>query len=382
MSTTTGADITKKYILKLSILSGTACLATSAYTARLRTSMPASIGSFALTRQSQTPPMAFKFDRDPETIAITNGDVQLAGVLVEPEGKGPFPAVILVHGSGPQTHDQPAFVVHANAFLKAGFAVLAYDKRGSGSSTGNLDLSDYNDLAADLAATVAFLRTRPEITSSKIGLLGRSEGGWVSTLLASRDPQIAFVIMSSGCAVGPVEESLYFTRRELRESGVSPDRIEQAARFKTALWEFDRRVAAGKTGAETLGSERARLLKQLADLREAKVENLPGVMDPAVEDRRKFAVLANMMYYDPQPALNTLRAPLLEAIGTGDEAVDPGTTIKVLESLSATGHDVTVKTYPGVGHSPLKMQGTTVVGYADGYLEFITSWAHNQVQLK
>jgi len=334
----------------------------------------------ALAQDAHLPPgMVLKFDREAQKIAFTNGDVRLSGALVEPEGKGPFPALVLVHGSGPQTHDQPAFIVHANAFLKAGFAVLAYDKRGSGSSTGELEISDYDDLARDVAAAVAFLRTRPEISPAKIGLLGRSEGGWVSALAASHDPKISFVIMSSGCAVGPLEETLYETRRGLRESGVSPDLVEQAAKFKTALWEFDRRVAAGKTSVETLRSERALLLKQLDDFRKAKIESLPYVMDPEVEDRRKFAAIANMIFYNPQPALNALRTPLLEAIGTDDEAVNPATTLSALEKLRSSGHNITTKTFPGVGHSLLKMQGTTILGYADGYLDFIVAWAHDHV---
>jgi pimeloyl-ACP methyl ester carboxylesterase len=329
-----------------------------------------------LAQEAHLPPgMVLKLDGKPQNISFSNGDVRLAGVLVEPEGKGPFPAVVLVHGSGPQMHDQPAFIVHANAFLKEGFAVLAYDKRGSGSSTGELESSDYDDLARDVAAAVTFLRARPAIAATKIGLLGRSEGGWVSSLAASHDPKIAFVIMSSGCAVGPLEETLYETRRGLQESGVSTDLVEQAAKFKTALWEFDRRVAAGKTSAETLRSERAMLLKQLADLHQAKVEQLPYVMDPEVEDRRKFAAIANMIFYDPQPALNALRAPLLEAIGTDDEAVDPATTLATLEKLRTAGRNITTRTFPGVGHSLLKMQGATILGYADGYLDFIVAWS-------
>jgi uncharacterized protein len=128
----------------------------------------------------------FEFDRKPEPIIFRDGDVQLSGVLVEPEGVGPFPAVVFAHGAGPATHDEPAFVIHANSFLRQGFAVLSYDKRGSGGSTGNLELSDYDDLAADLEAAVAYLRTRTEIAKSKIGVLGRSEGGWVGTIAAAR----------------------------------------------------------------------------------------------------------------------------------------------------------------------------------------------------
>lgn len=326
-----------------------------------------------------SPGIVFKFDREPQKIAFSNGDVRLAGVLLEPEGKGPFPALILVHGAGPETHDGPAFVVHANAFLKQGFAVLAYDKRGSGGSTGDLGVSDYDDLAQDVGAAVNFLRTKTEIARTKIGLLGRSEGAWVSTIAASHDPLIAFVIMSSGSAVGPYDQTVYWTRRALRESGTPAERIDEAIRFKTAIWQFDRQVASGTESVATLRAERASLLKQLADFRQSQPELFPNVMDPEVENRRKFASVANMIFHDPSPVLNAIKAPLLETIGENDEVVDPATTLAALERLRASGHDVTTKTFPGVGHSLLKMDGTTILGYADGYLEYIVVWSSSVV---
>ena len=186
--------------------------------------------------------------------------------------------------------------------------------------------------------------------------------------------------MSSGCAVNPLEETLYETRRGFQESGVSPELIEQAVKFKTVLWEFDRRVAEGKTSKETLRTERAQLLEQREEFLKAKMENFPYVMDPEVEDRRKFAAIASMIFYDAQPALAALRAPLLEAIGTEDEAVDPATTLVALEKLRSAGHDIDAKTFPGVRHSLLKIQGGTILGYADGYLELVTSWAQGRVK--
>ena len=80
--------------------------------------------------------------------------------------------------------------------------MLTYDKRGSGKSGGELNLSDFDDLAGDVVASVKFLRQRADISPKKIGVLGRSEGGWVGTLAAGRDADLAFVIMSSGSAVG------------------------------------------------------------------------------------------------------------------------------------------------------------------------------------
>src|SRR5882724_12932768 len=236
MNTKMKRNINKKWIAALSILSG-AAVTVSAESAPV------------LAQQSQnSPPLVLKFDREPQKIAFADGDVRLAGALLEPDGRGPFPAVVLVHGAGPGTHDEPAFIVHANAFLSQGFAVLTYDKRSSGDSTGNLETSDYEDLARDVAAAVRFLRTRSEIAPSKIGLLGRSEGGWVGTLAASHDPQVSFVVMSSGCAVGPYEETLYWTRTSLRAKGVPDRRIEEAVNLKADIWDFYRKVAEGKIG--------------------------------------------------------------------------------------------------------------------------------------
>jgi len=354
----------KKWLFRLSILFAAAATASH---------------SVAFAQQAP-PPMIFKFDREPQNVIFVNGDVRLSGVLVEPDGKGPFPAVVLVHGAGPGTHDEPAFVVHANAFLKQGFAVLAYDKRGSGNSTGDLLLSDYGDLAGDVSSAVAFLRARNEIARSKIGLLGRSEGAWVSTITASHDPSIAFVIMSSGSAVAPFEQTVFYTRRALRAKGMADDRIEQAVNVKTSIWEFYKKVVDGKTNPQALRRERASLVKRLLEFQQFRPELPEGIMDPEVEDRRKFTAFSHIMFYDPQPALKLVRAPLLEIIGANDEVVDPSSTLAALDRLRTSGHDITSKTFPGVGHSLLIMKGNTILGYAEGYLDFIVAWSHERVQ--
>jgi len=336
-------------------------------------------GSVQPARDSTQAPR-FEFDRSPEQVTFRNEDVQLKGVLVKPDGAGPFPAVVFVHGSGPATHDEPAFVVHANALLRQGFAILSYDKRGSGESTGNLEMSDYDDLAHDVSSAVSYLRTRSEIAPSKIGLLGRSEGGWVGTLAASRDPQVSFVVMSSGCAVGPYEETLYWTRTALRAKGVPERRIEEAVKLKVAIWAFYRKVAEGKISHSAQRGDLASLRRRFSQFEDLHPELPPGIMDPDIEDPRKFSAFTHMMYYDPAPALSAVHAPLLEAIGANDEAVEPSSTLAVLERLRKSGHDVTARTFPGVGHSLLVMDGTRILGYADGYLEYIAQWAKDRVQ--
>ena len=322
----------------------------------------------------------FEFDRTPSPVKFQDGAIQLSGVLVVPDGTGPFPAVVFAHGAGPATHDEPAFVVHANAFLRRGFAVLSYDKRGSGGSTGNLETSDYEDLARDVAAAVSFLRTRKEIAGSQIGLLGRSEGAWVSTLAASHDPGIAFVIMSSGSAVPPYDETLYWTRGALRAKGMPDARVEEALKVKAAIWDFYRKVAEGKLSKDEQRRTLASLRSRLAEFSNFQPELPAGIMDPDVEPAQKFTAFAHIMYYDPKPALLGSHAPLLEIIGAKDEIVEPSSTIAALEDLAKSGRDVTVKTLPGVGHSLLVMDGPRILGYPDGYLEGLVAWAKERVR--
>ena len=318
----------------------------------------------------------FQFDRTPVAVSFGSGQVRLAGVLVKPAGSGPFPAVIFVHGAGPATHDEPAFVVHANAFLKRGFAVLTYDKRGSGASTGNLDESDYSDLAADVAAGVRYLRSRPDIDPRHIGLLGRSEGAWVSTIAGSHDRSIAFVIMSSGCAVRPSDEVMYWTRSSLAAKGMSKERIEQAVDAKASIWKYYRDVIRGRATA----GERASLLQRLSEFSNAKPEVPSKVMDPAVDSRKKFVAFVHNIDFDPGPVLAKLRAPLLEVIGSDDEVVEPASTIAALERLRARGKDVEILTLPGVGHSLLVMDQGRIVGYPANYLDSITEWALRKIR--
>src|SRR5262245_9561670 len=138
-----------------------------------------------------------------------NGDVKLAFTLDVPAGKPPFPAVVLGHGSGKTTRDQ--LIWAARRFVQLGFAVLRFDKRGVGESTGTYVFVGTNDspwvfpqLASDVAAGVRFLRTRPEIDGKRIGLLGSSQAGWILPLAARDLGDVAFMVLVSGpvCSVG------------------------------------------------------------------------------------------------------------------------------------------------------------------------------------
>jgi dienelactone hydrolase len=139
---------------------------------------------------------------------------QLRFELDLPPGRGPFPAVVLGHGSGRSTRHQGLFVVPF--WTSRGFAVLRYDRRGVGESTGTYDpLGPRNSetgvaqLAGDMLAAVAHLKSRPEIQASRIGLMGVSQAGWIMVSAAATSPDVAFVVASVGSPM-PVATNTFF----------------------------------------------------------------------------------------------------------------------------------------------------------------------------
>lgn len=334
----------------------------------------AGLAAAAHAQDDGFPPFAFPV----EETTFSNGDVRFSAALLKPEGKGPFPAVVLVHGAGQATYDEPALRIHANAFV----AVLSYDKRGSGNSTGDLSVADYDDLAADLAAGIEFLRSRRDVRPDQVGVLGRSEGAWVGSIAANRDPRIAFVIMSSGSGVRPSAQTLFATAEALRSLGASPEEVEAASQAKADQWAFYKRVAETGAAAEQsaeLETARASVEERLHSFARFAPYVPQIVRSPASSPLAYFTAFTNMIDYDPEPAFRGARAPLLEVIGADDEVVDPKSTIAFLEKLRQSGRDVTVRTLPEVGHS-LVVETDQGQRYPEDYPEFAVRWARKQVE--
>jgi dienelactone hydrolase len=158
--------------------------------------------------------------RGPLAGRFTSSGVELAYELDLPAGEGPFPAVVMGHGSGRTTRHMVRF---ASAFWNArGFAVLRYDRRGVGDSGGDyVPLGPANseigvpELASDMLAGVAFLKTRPEIRASRIGLMGVSQAGWIMVAAAAQSKDVAFVVASVGSPMPVATNTFYERQRHL-----------------------------------------------------------------------------------------------------------------------------------------------------------------------
>ena len=207
-----------------------------------------------------------------------NAGVELAGTLTLPSGDGPFPAVVLMSGSGAQDRDEslrPAatikpFALLADALTSAGLAVLRYDDRGVGGSTGDYAAATIDDLTADGRAALEYLRSRPDIDPAHIGLLGHSEGGLYAAKLAAADPDIAFVVGMAAPAVDGV--SLL---------------VEQAAALQRSRGASDADIDAARRLQET--ALPALLAGDQVTLDAALTEYFGGIWDRATDDERAIA---------------------------------------------------------------------------------------------
>lgn len=159
---------------------------------------------------------ALKAPYSQKEVAFRDGTVTLSGTLTTPVTPGPYPCVVIVHGSGPETRKRGSLPYF---FYRLGVAVLAYDKRGTGSSTGDWRTCSLLDLANDATAAVKYLQSQADIDPKRIGLFGASNGGWVAPIAASRSADIAFVIARSASGL-PENENRVFERIH-----VLPERI-------------------------------------------------------------------------------------------------------------------------------------------------------------
>ena len=174
----------------------------------------------------QTPKSPFPYRAEDVTFENNAGGVHLAGTLTVPPGAGPFPAVILITGSGPQDRDESLlghkpFLVLADYLTRRGVAVLRVDDRGVGGSTGSTSKSTSEDFAGDVLAGLAFLKERQEINARKIGLIGHSEGGIIAPIAAARSKDVAFIVLMAGTGLPGTQIVEAQAQLILKSSGAS-----------------------------------------------------------------------------------------------------------------------------------------------------------------
>lgn len=300
---------------------------------------------YALPRPALGRTPAFVSVHKQEAVSIANaaGAARLSGSLMLPDGPGPFPAIVLIAGSGDVDRDGELFghkfyLVLADHLTKQGFAVLRSDKRGLGKSSGNYAAATTADFASDVKAAVAHLRARPDIDPKRIGLVGHSEGGFIAPMVASDDPAIAFVVMMAGNGVNGAQMLLDRIRR-VKMAGKPVGDVERELALQ-------REVFAAITSAKTL-PERTAMVRQIflqanKEYGRAFSENeLPALMTPWM---RAFLVA------DPAPFLRKVRCPVLALLGEKDQIVIAADNAPALEQALGANPGASVRRLAGLNH--------------------------------
>jgi fermentation-respiration switch protein FrsA (DUF1100 family) len=271
--------------------------------------------------------------------------VRLAGTLTLPQGAGPFPAAILIAGSGPNDRDEylmghKPFLVLADFLTRHGIAVLRADKRGVGQSTGDYAAAVSADFAADVEGGVAYLRNRPDIDRRRIGLIGHSEGGLIAPMVAADEPaEIAFVVMLAGPGVSGADVLVEQVRLLMLSSGKSADEAAQAA-------ERQRQIV--HTVVST--PDESALRQKLTALLEGY-----GFPDGAVKaqvDKAESPWFRSFLAYDPAATLARVRCPVLALNGDKDVQVSAAQNLPAIKAAVLAGGNTHVETdlYLGLNH--------------------------------
>jgi pimeloyl-ACP methyl ester carboxylesterase len=327
----------------------------------------------------QTPTKPYPYRDEDVTYRNPAADIELAATLTIPQGKGPFPAVLLMSGSGPHDRDETLmghkpFLVLADYLTRSGMVVLRADKRGVGKSGGDYSQAVMSDFASDAAAGVAYLRTRAEVNPHKIGLLGHSEGAVEAPMAAVHNPDVAFIVMMAGPGV-PGNQLLPEQMRLIEKAaGKSDDEIEKdvtVQREILSLVEKDKDDAA--------------LEKDLREKLAGKVpEAQMGMQIKAVSSPWFRGLLA----YDPAPVLSQLTCPVLAINGEKDVQVPPAQNLPVIRKALETGgnKNFEVDELPGLNHlfQPAKTGGISEYSEIEetmspAAMEKVANWIMKQV---
>ena len=262
----------------------------------------------------QNPKKPYPYHEEEVTFPNPKAQISLAGTLTLPSGQGPFPAAILIAGTGPHDRNENfaghrPFLVLADHLTRKGVAVLRYDKRGIGKSTGNYDQATTEDFASDAAAALDYLKSRKEINARKIGLIGHSEGGLIAPMIASRSSDAAWVVLLAAPGLKGEQIMLLQSELILKAAGFDDDRIAKARDFNLQSYALARK----EKDPEVLETK----LTDLVDSTGMSTTLPPTTLKPQAR-MMTSAWFRFFLDYDPVPALKQTQCPVLALNGDKD----------------------------------------------------------------
>ena len=308
-----------------------------------------------------------------DEVRFSSGDIQLTGMVISPKMRGKHPAIVLVHGSGAENREY--MLPWARFLIRRGIAVLGYDKRGVGGSTGDWNTASFDDLAGDVVAAVEYLKTRSDIDRSQIGLLGISQAGWIMPLAAVRSNDIAFLISISGAGVSPAETTIDQARNEMTMTGMPRENIEAIIALLKLQYEFAR---TGR-GWDAYAAAREKLAARMGK---------PPDTIPGSPDHPYWGFIKRLYFYDPASTLRQLHVPTLAMWGELDNNIvaEKNKTVWDAALKAAGNEDYTLRILPAANHAQFaakvgsNKEAPTLQGIVPTYFTTVEDWLAKRIR--
>ncbi len=285
----------------------------------------------------QTPVRPFPYDEEEVVFENVLAGINLAGTLTKPKGASGLSAVVLIAGSGANDRDETAmrhFLLLSDFLTRNGYAVLRYDKRGVGASGGDYGKASTFDFAEDARAAIQYLKGRPEIDHSSIGLIGHSEGAMIAPMIAAeKDSELSFIILMGGVGVSGSELLLLQTRKMAEISGAPREEIDDIVEKNRVLYEI---CKSGESDS---------LVGQ-------KIKETDPEINEGLYNMLLWPWFRTFLSLDPGSYLEKVECPVLAITGEKDVQCPPEENLAAIErSLQKGGNShYTVKMLPGLNH--------------------------------
>lgn len=333
----------------------------------------------------QEPKEPFPYKSEEVKFINTEDGDTLAGTLTLPEGEKPFTAVILVTGSGPQDRNEELlshkpFLVLSDYLTRNGFAVLRYDDRGIGESTGDFRSATTEDLAEDALAAVEFLKTRNEI--NKIGIAGHSEGGLIAPMVAVESDDVDFIVMMAGPGIRG--DSILILQTELiyRANNTSEEEIKKTVASSKKIYN----IILNENDSAAADLKIRQVLEEAYNQLSDDEKNQTGPKDSYIDMSVRTMLSPWFRYfvkYDPYPTLIKVKCPVLAINGEKDLQVPPKENLSAIGQVLKEGGNKNYKVVemPGLNHlfqncetgSPLEY-GKIEETFSEDAMKVISDW--------
>lgn len=284
----------------------------------------------------------------------------LAVTLTAPETASPAPALVALHGASEGTRGYVLYRHLHRVLPPVGIAVLTFDRRGEGRSTGDRSRGRLNLQADDALALVAFLADDPRLDAGRIGLWGFSQGAWAAPLAASESAAVRFLVLIASTGVTPADQMRYASATQLRADGFDDRVVERATELRRR---FEAYARDGADGEEL----QARLAEASAEPWWPLVYLPPGLLDG--DERRDWVA---EMEFEPERVFARTDVPTLLFYGADDEWTPVGPSIAAWRRARA---DAEVVLLEGLRHAPLRPEG----GVSREYEAQLVRWLRSRM---